>query len=215
MKAMTVHAPFGELITYGVKTIETRSRPMSHRGPIAIHNAKKTLTGGIGGNWCCTVIDEEWLKGPELWLDESPSASMKVYPGHVVGSARVTACLPMVGCWEGRADSIDDETTDVLWLEGNKDSVIGLVAKVNGTDTDWTEQLPFGDYQPGRWAIMLEHPAPTTVRCPWCMGDGNDPNTDGVAESPGSCPGCGGACICVPHRAKGQQAMPWNWLPHG
>lgn len=40
MKAITIHQPWASLIAHGNKTIETRSFPVSYRGPIAIHAGK-------------------------------------------------------------------------------------------------------------------------------------------------------------------------------
>lgn len=45
MKALTVRQPYAELICDGTKTLEVRSRPTTHRGPLAIH-AAQTIAGG-------------------------------------------------------------------------------------------------------------------------------------------------------------------------
>lgn len=45
MRALTVRQPYAELIAAGDKTIEVRSRPTSHRGPLAIHSAKALASG--------------------------------------------------------------------------------------------------------------------------------------------------------------------------
>lgn len=37
MKAITVRQPWAECIARGVKLVENRSRPTTHRGPLAIH----------------------------------------------------------------------------------------------------------------------------------------------------------------------------------
>jgi activating signal cointegrator 1 len=41
MKALSLWQPWASLISDGRKTIETRHWPMSYRGPLAIHAAKK------------------------------------------------------------------------------------------------------------------------------------------------------------------------------
>ncbi|MGG4452378.1 ASCH domain-containing protein [Brevibacillus porteri] len=41
MKAITIHQPWATLIALGEKKFETRSWATKHRGPIAIHAAKK------------------------------------------------------------------------------------------------------------------------------------------------------------------------------
>jgi activating signal cointegrator 1 len=41
MKALTLIQPWASLIADGRKPVETRSRPLSHRGPLAIHAGNK------------------------------------------------------------------------------------------------------------------------------------------------------------------------------
>lgn len=41
LKALTLHQPWASLVAVGAKTIETRSRRISHRGPLAIHAGKE------------------------------------------------------------------------------------------------------------------------------------------------------------------------------
>ena len=43
MKALTVKQPWAELIALGVKKIENRTWPTTHRGPLAIHAGRTTL----------------------------------------------------------------------------------------------------------------------------------------------------------------------------
>ena len=45
MKALTVRQPWAEVICTGEKTVEVRSRPTKHRGPLAIHSSAKPDAG--------------------------------------------------------------------------------------------------------------------------------------------------------------------------
>lgn len=47
MKAITLHQPWATLIAAGHKTVETRSWPTNHRGPICIHAGRKSAADGI------------------------------------------------------------------------------------------------------------------------------------------------------------------------
>jgi hypothetical protein len=46
MKALTLHQPWAWAVAKGYKTVETRSRRTSYRGPLAIH-AGKTVDRGV------------------------------------------------------------------------------------------------------------------------------------------------------------------------
>jgi hypothetical protein len=48
MKALTILQPWASLIACGEKQIETRSRAMKYRGPIAIHAGKRDGQQMIG-----------------------------------------------------------------------------------------------------------------------------------------------------------------------
>lgn len=39
IRALTLHQPWASLVAWGVKHYETRPRPLSYRGPLAIHAA--------------------------------------------------------------------------------------------------------------------------------------------------------------------------------
>lgn len=70
MKALTVRQPYATEIIRGRKTIEVRSWPTKHRGPLAIHSAQAAAWG-----W-------EWVEGGEV---EFP-------PGVVLGTVNVVGC---------------------------------------------------------------------------------------------------------------------------
>lgn len=76
-------------------------------------------------------------------------------------------------------------------------------------------ERPLGEYDPGRWALLLTDHAPTTRRCPWCWGTGflvGDPPVSAVVP----CSTCGGpgksTGLCPPVPARGRQGV-WRWTP--
>lgn len=92
-----------------------------------------------------------------------------------------------------------------------------------------SDQLPFGDFAPGRWAWILADAAPTTERCPACWGaipravPGHCVDIDGAWwHAPGDCvlcdccdalcEVCRGAGRCAPIPARGRQRA-WEWTP--
>ncbi len=85
----------------------------------------------------------------------------------------------------------------------------------NSCGNDITDQAPYGEFAPGRWAWMLDDIKPTTERCPWCGGDGHDPEGE-MGEMCEVCSHAGtkyedrGRCAPIP--AKGRQKV-WGWTP--
>lgn len=74
---------------------------------------------------------------------------------------------------------------------------------------DVSDQLPYGDFAPGRYAWLLDDVKPTTERCPACWGEGAHP----IGEERGCwCSVCDGDAACDPIPAKGRQRL-WEWMP--
>jgi activating signal cointegrator 1 len=70
MKAATLHQPYASLVAVGAKRIETRHWPTSHRGPIAIHAARRSVA------WRPWHLAERMLDlagHPHHRVDELPS----------------------------------------------------------------------------------------------------------------------------------------------
>lgn len=187
MKAITIRQPWTSLIAAGVKTIETRPRRTSYRGRIAIHAGKaRPEQGAIIGQY---IVD--WGLDPVLTRATSGTPhlgdgcgylliddEMNPTPlplGAVVASAVLTDCVPIVG----EDEDLDRDSLDRACIEHRPPGAMnaGLwlwPVEDEGEDmaepADVSRQLPYGDYTPGRWALLLDDIAPTTERCPACWG---------------------------------------------
>lgn len=128
MKALTVHQPRAQLIRIGVKRIETRSWP----APAAL----------IGER---IAIHETFVWGGPF--------------GAVACTARLVACLPIE-----TPDSKIARRDLMLWTSGAGDLVEAMY-RPDDPEPDghpWItvarhdDQLPLGDFTPGRWGWMLD-----------------------------------------------------------
>ena len=166
LRAITVRQPWASLIAAGVKTIETRPRRTAYRGPVAIHaGAKGPEHESRVGRW--TVY---YPNSPgHLW---HPGREALLLPlGSIVAVANLVDCLPIV-------DVIGAEHQEGAYVEAG-----GTYLSVWHPGAPVTErideQIPFGDFSPGRFALLLEdvyclpEPVPATGKqaVPWVAPD--------------------------------------------
>lgn len=191
-----------------VKRFETRSWPCPPKligSRVLIHATQREPERGEIGAF--TVLhsrdvmtgETEWL----LWYP--PGDEPDPLPlGAIVGAATIEACYPIVH-W-----SEDDEEQPACITVGHNDGRI--YAKTVGPwgALDISDQLPYGDCRPGRYAWLLTDAAPVTERCPWCWGEHFEPD---LVPTEG-CHLCYGAGRCDPIPAKGAQRI-WNWVASG
>lgn len=206
VRVITLRQPFASLVAAGVKTIETRSWRTAYRDRIAIHAAARPM--GDGG---FKVM---------LAAGVSPSAALTAYStnpdygiplGAVVATAELVDCVPMYD--DGRGA---DWPGSYLELVGD-DSAFLWASSDSGGCRDVSDQLPFGVFEPGRWAWLLDDIKPVGERCPWCWGarfacpeHGRSAECrHGTAPTCHVCDGRGG---CDPIPARGRQGL-WKWKP--
>lgn len=171
MKALTLHQPYATAVALGIKTVETRSWPTSHRGTIAIHAGVQHLPRGVefghyrtarsGERGSAVVLHQFSPAGPLLGVPTLQA----VHPlplGAVVAVATVTDCVPMVtrdesygrtedGKWVVDTGPPDDRNLGSLRLIHQATDAKGVGSYV----LDLEAQRPWGDYRPGRWAWLL------------------------------------------------------------
>lgn len=223
MKALTLHQPYATLLAIGRKRIETRGWATTYRGPIAIHAGAKAPADGFR-----IAADYANVTGPEFLVrlpsgiprSRADSASLldlnnqETHPlplGAVVATAHLVACVPMVV--EGPvttelAATIRTTGALVLAEDGPEMAYYSPCMGHDDLSRDCTDQRPYGHYEAGRFAWILDHIVPTTVRCPACYGTGNAPDRNyGM-----SCRACKGEQRCEPIPAIGKQRI-WEWNP--
>jgi activating signal cointegrator 1 len=204
MKAITVRQPWASLIAAGVKTIDTRPRPTSYRGRVAIHAGRdeRAIGHGVGPYQTWTEPGDPRAWACQVW---QPIETKFVLPlGAVVASAVLSDCLPIYG--SGDFQTLR-ETERYLYLAEAGTLWIESRGHVSPPTDNITDQLPFGDFTPGRWALLLDNIKPATDRCPWCWGEA------GTGREISFCVVCGNWGGCDPVPARGQSAVPWAWQP--
>lgn len=224
MKALTIRQPYATLIALGVKTIETRSwrAPQALIGQtIAIHAGKHRPKDV----WCSASADPVFPPPLARLYDygkcvdpqESNDGEWWRYRwdgplGAIVATATLADCVPMIDATDPE-DYCADMEAGFLAVLPKGDLSAWFYA--DGSDLDGrciTDQLPYGDFQPGRWAWLLTDVKPTTERCPACMGTWAPCR---VCFTLTRLPGgfyIGGAGTCPPIPAKGKQGL-WEWRP--
>ena len=181
MPALTLWQPWASLIAIGAKSIETRSWPapaglVGER--IAIHaaaNAKPGIDdlpgdceGKTEGGWTYGYLGDYQacyaLGGRTAELHQITAGrginllggGIQLPLGAVVATARLAACVPMV------AERIDDEHVlvldDELWLaeSAEQEHHQAWASETLQSACRIDDQLPYGDFRPGRWAWILD-----------------------------------------------------------
>lgn len=190
MKAMTLWQPWASLMAEGIKTIETRPFPHPWRSAVgervAIHAglvfASVCPDGGTchhrctpsrgperSGCYrvdCCGPLSGTIGQGPdEDYWPEFPR-------GAVLATARLVDVVPMIGKW-------GDETGDLYYpvvttwtdiVDGKTPRARLRRSPLPDDCADLTDQIPYGNFEPGRWALLfddlvkLEEPVPARGR---------------------------------------------------
>ena len=91
MKALSIHQPWAWAILHAGKSVENRSRPTSHRGPLLIHAARSRAS------YDAQDVDE-WRDGYGVALP----AWDELVKGAIVGQVDVVDCVrasEMSGPW--------------------------------------------------------------------------------------------------------------------
>lgn len=213
MKALTVRQPHAQLIAFGVKTIETRTKPTKYRGPLLIHAGKHVPDSSVGSE----VLPKPWTladAADEMFHVLRTCPEGTVLPlGAIVASCKLVDCVPIVSLWPSSTSDRDGGCLYAgtrygwhVWRKGNPEGI------------HIEEQRPYGDFTPGRFAWLLEDIKPTTERCPACWGAGaragipSHQLTAGDSFSAPPCPICHSKRTCDPIPAKGKQGL-WEWTP--
>lgn len=182
-KMLTLHQPWASLVAVGRKRIETRSWSTSYRGPLAIHAAKRPprdgecpgrvewnqVTQDVNGAGWIYWLPEPWTEEEQVLAGLPPDGDLCAFPlplGAVVATCTLVDVAPIggptsfrTGTFEGDEGDFPDRPVVV-----HHPPYLGVppvhgesLVLDNGSCTDITDQLPFGDFQPGRYAWLLEN----------------------------------------------------------
>lgn len=173
MKALTVAQPWASLIVAGAKTIETRPsppngpmRPDGVRGlpglriepgeRIAIHAGASAPACGHGGqvgpHHICHKADGRWVRYSPPLLDLGPEIDLPL--GAIVGTVVVAEAVLIAE---------EDDAIPLPCIEvGERHLSLWYPASAapgdEANEQFITDQLPLGDFTPGRWGWLLTDP---------------------------------------------------------
>lgn len=173
MYGLTLWQPHATLVAILVKSIETRgwAAPQSLIGQrIFIHAAvRKPASEFVArhfsfelqvGDYDIALTDSnEWILKHTRDDNGDHGQRFPLPLGVVVCTARLAGCLPMVAAGEGTPDGWPSDwpllevTDDHLW-HWPSDGAPSIEA------SDLSDQLPYGDFAPGRFGWMLEDVEP-------------------------------------------------------
>lgn len=206
MRALTLHQPWASLIAVGAKTIETRGRRTSYRGPLLIHAGKAIPDPMLLEGFWPLLTDEQNLVVDDLTL------------GAVVASCQLIDCVEIGGPTTFSTGIVEGEEPETAGMDvivhhpalGILDECL-ILDRWHGGCEDVSDQLPFGDFSPGRYAWLLDDVKSTTKRCPRCWGEGTLPPEDWPCDL------CSlpedtirGSGFCTPVPMRGRQGL---WIP--
>lgn len=173
VKALSVVQPHATTCAAGVQTIITRATTTGHRGRIAIvAEEEPEMSDEV------LLAANQHLLRPDIVIDPRFKAAVKeardFYEAHgvgydldrVVGSAVLTDVLPIHAYpYNGPGDHTGWPTSPVVvtggGFNGEPDANTLVIAEPHKFPSRHiTDQLPFSDFTPGRWAYLLEDAQP-------------------------------------------------------
>jgi len=134
MKCISVWQPWASLLVLGLKRFETRHWPTNHRGPLAIHAAKRWTREEI--KFQCHFVH---LLRRHIGVDDSTVLAFEENPplGAIVGVVNLVDCLPTSCISKGGAIFTNS------WV---LDMPIDCI------------EYAFGDFGPSRYGWKCERP---------------------------------------------------------
>lgn len=196
--------------------------------PAAALAAPGTRTGTVG---TYTVERDNPRGRPAAYILRGPSMAWpyRLPLGALVATAVVVDAVPIEDL-DAPTDEVSSlDAPAVVYVRPQEDPEQYLLYvhrhQVPTVDAEMGDQLPYGIWTPGRWALLLDDVAPTIRRCPWCWGSGwEEAWTNRTDYGTGSeddgivCPVCSpgdgdaGAGTCPPIPATGRLGV-WRWEP--
>ena len=154
---LSLHQPWASLVALGVKNIETRSWSTKYRGPLAIHATARKLAQWLGvGQY--TV--HEMTNGSFHAINEDDVSDYLILPlGAIVATCTLADVVPITDSGKDGTATISQHGS-VLWQDDGR--------------ACWpiSDQLPYGDFTPGRYAWLLSDIEPLDKPVPFKGGQG-------------------------------------------
>jgi hypothetical protein len=187
MRALTLHQPWASLVALGAKAIETRSWPTSHRGPLAIHAAKslaglRTIECDYEDGWAVGALDGDdsrtfhWQRivgSDVVEMYEGGRGPVPLPLGAVVATCALVDVVPIVddGGMPGAGGCVVIvPKRPPRFISTAPFPPLVYMRDVMETGRAIGDQLPYGDFSPGRWAwlladvVALDEPVPARGR---------------------------------------------------
>lgn len=224
LPCITLLQPWAGLVARNLKWVETRGRPYPWRNAIGqfvgIHAAARPMRdardcNGAGGCICAGPDGFGPIVGPFEISEVCDVHGADVALGELVATALLADVVPMLELLDAMLGSEAHAPSVAV------DEFLTLYDKA-GSGRAINDQRPFGDFAPGRWALILDKIATPAERCPACLPDENgmvqvDPThrvpLRYVTEAE-ACPVCfGEGVVSTPIRPGGFHQGLWRWNP--
>lgn len=180
MKAISIWQPWATLVAIGRKRVETRAWSTSYRGPIAIHAARRwdsklscmcRTYKPIRDALCTDLEIARRIEAPEeLARGVDPFLPL----GCIVATARLVACLPTPRV-------ITDPCATITLADPRRLPEADPMAYALTP-----EEQALGNYEPNRWAWVLEGIAALRTPIPYRGAQGLFKIPDDIFEEPRS-----------------------------
>lgn len=209
LKATTVQQPWANLVADGTKYVVTRSRRTSYRGRLIVYAAKTDLHLHSHDKYLAAC------HGRALATASRNAHGHQLPLGVIVATGTLVDCAPIggptdfsTGLVEGEPPALADRAVVVCHSAlAPLDESLVLDDPGKGP-RDISDQLPYGDFRPGRWALFLEDVQPVEARCPACWGSGSSPYPTRLL-----CRLCRGKLRVAPVPTRGGPGDLWDWEP--
>lgn len=218
MNTITLSQPWAALVTLGIKTVDTKAWSTNYRGRLVIHAGKRQpdvemLEDGpagvlFGESRPDDPVVAKWWRteradySPEdRWSLWTPLHGITPMPlGQIVATCELVDVVPMLAMTSRQPVSGG-------WMRVGE-TTLGVNRGGSNDHFEFvTNQRPYGDFRPGRFAWLLADIKPTTERCPACWGSGSYPYPLRRV-----CRVCHGKLSCEPIQVTGREPW-WEWLP--
>lgn len=192
MKVLTLHQPWAQLVALGIKTIETRSWSTNFRGLLAIHAgaAEKFPHSWPIGEWRCYRSDgasaprrqPARMFHRDIGWATRPETPVTLPLGAIVATCTLVDVVPMKAHTEPTTDQQPHLMVgtrydpDRLLLcrpsVGYSTNAYGVASHFEWATEIVTDQRPYGDYSPGRYAWLLADVVAVDPPVPFKGGQG-------------------------------------------